>query len=115
MKQFQQIQNNKDVKRPCYYCSNELNHAGLATLDQLNFRIGKQQYFRVDWFYADGINIGLCWDEDETEMKHKRGEIIAKHLDEIFLDGYEDRILGGFKKIKKGTDLNSSELNLQYF
>jgi len=45
-------------------------------------------------------------------MKHKRGEIIAKHLDEIFLDGYEDIILGGFKKIKKGTDLNSSELNL---
>jgi len=34
-------------------------------------------------------------------MKHKRGEIIAKHLDEIFLDGYEDKILGRFKKITK--------------
>ncbi len=45
-------------------------------------------------------------------MKHKRGEIIAKHLDEIFLDGYEDKILERFKKIKKGTGLNSFELNL---
>ncbi len=45
-------------------------------------------------------------------MKHKRGEIIAKHLDEIFLDGYEEIILERFKKIKKGTGLNSSELNL---
>ncbi len=34
-------------------------------------------------------------------MKHKHGEIIAKHLDEIFLDCYEDRISEGFKKIKK--------------
>ncbi len=24
-------------------------------------------------------------------MKHKRGEIIAKHLDEIFLDGYNPK------------------------
>ncbi len=45
-------------------------------------------------------------------MKHKRGEIIAKHLDEIFLDSYEDIILERFKKIKKGTGFNSSELNL---
>ncbi len=45
-------------------------------------------------------------------MKHKRGEIIAKHLDEIFLDSYEDIILERFKKIKKNTGLNSSELNL---
>jgi len=38
-------------------------------------------------------------------MKHKRGEIIAKHLDEIFLDGYEDKMLERFKKIKKGICL----------
>ncbi len=25
-------------------------------------------------------------------MKHKRGEIIAKHLDEIFIDSYQDKI-----------------------
>jgi len=30
---------NKDAKRPCNYYSNELNHAGLATQDKLNFRI----------------------------------------------------------------------------
>jgi len=24
---------NKDAKRPCYYCNNELNHARLATID----------------------------------------------------------------------------------
>ncbi len=35
-------------------------------------------------------------------MKNSRGEIIAKHLDEIFLDSYEDKILERFKKIKKG-------------
>jgi len=35
-------------------------------------------------------------------MKHKRGVIIAKHLDEIFLDDYEDKILERFMKIKKG-------------
>ena len=39
-------------------------------------------------------------------MKHKRGEIIAKHLDEIFLDGYEDKILERFKKIKNGASLD---------
>jgi len=44
-------------------------------------------------------------------MKHKRGEIIAKHLDEIFLDGYEDKILERFKKIKKGTGLNRFKSN----
>ncbi len=34
-------------------------------------------------------------------MKNNRGEIIGKHLDEIFLDDYEDKILEEFKKTKK--------------
>jgi len=32
------------------------------------FSIGKQQHFHIDWFCADDIIIGLCWDEDEREI-----------------------------------------------